>query len=125
MPKKKQSQKLEFIDGKVDEATEKHKKSKTIEEILQTTKNPFGTNSITELEERLEGMNLIQMQELAVKASVFPSGNKTTLRNKIKKEFKTKYGTSSGEKRYTSSSESPLIQDAKIAEEVMRILNER
>lgn len=125
MPRKKKSQKLEFIDGKVDENIENQAKAQTIEEILQTSKNPFGTNSMDELETRLEGMNLVQMQELAVKASVFPSGNKTTLRNKIKKEFKTKYGTTSGEKRYTSSSETPLIQDSKVAEQVMRILNER
>jgi hypothetical protein len=125
MPRKKKSQKLEFIDGKVDENIENQAKAKTIEEILQTTKNPFGTNSMDELEKRLEGMNLVQMQELAVQASVFPSGNKTTLRNKIKKEFKAKYGTTSGHRRYTSSSEAPLIQDAKIAEKVMRILNER
>ena len=34
-------------------------------------------------------MNLTDMQALAGKVGVFPSGNKTVLRNKIKKAFET------------------------------------
>jgi hypothetical protein len=35
----------------------------------------------------LEDMNLTDLQAFAVKVGVFPSGNKTVLRNKIKKAF--------------------------------------
>ena len=91
MPRKKTTKsksskkEIEFIDGKVED--EKHSLSKDIEEILMPSKNPFGTNSAEELESSLEGMNLRQMQELAVKASVFPSGNKTTLKKENKKRI--------------------------------------
>lgn len=113
---------MEYIDGAIHD--ENHEKSKSIEEILVKKKNPFGTNSIDTLEEMLEGMNLRQVQELAVKASVFPSGNKTSLKNKIRKEFKNKYGTKEGGVRYTSTTESPVAEEA-IAEKVRNILNSR
>lgn len=121
--KTKAKKEIEFIDGKVED--EKANLSKDIEEILQPQKNPFGTNSSSDLEEKLEGMNLRQMQELAVKASVFPSGNKTTLKNKIRKEFKAKYGTSTGERRYTSVIEKPIVEDKELAKDILTILNKR
>lgn len=114
---------IEFIDGKVDD--DKQALSKDIEEILMPNKNPFGTNSSEDLENKLEGMNLRQMQELAVKASVFPSGNKTTLRKKIKKEFSVKFGTKDGGRKYNAPTESPIIADQEVARDVMAILNKR
>ena len=130
MPRKKTTKsksskkEIEFIDGKVED--EKHSLSKDIEEILMPSKNPFGTNSAEELESSLEGMNLRQMQELAVKASVFPSGNKTTLKKKkLKKEFSIKFGTKDGQRKYNAPSESPIIADKEVAKDVMAILNKR
>ncbi|MDG1089690.1 MAG: hypothetical protein P8P37_02345 [Candidatus Marinimicrobia bacterium] len=114
---------IEFIDGKVDD--DKQALSKDIEEILMPSKNPFGTNSSEDLENKLEGMNLRQMQELAVKASVFPSGNKTTLRKKIKKEFSVKFGTKDGSRKYNAPTESPIVADKEVAKDVMAILNKR
>ena len=68
-------------------------------------------------------MNLSQMQELAVKASVFPSGNKTSLKNKLKREFKTRFGDS-GNTRLNSQSEAPIVDpDSDLAKRIMDILN--
>lgn len=120
---KKANKEIEFVDGKVED--EKHALSKSIEEILMPRNNPFGTNSEAELDESLEGMNLRQMQELAVKASVFPSGNKTSLKKKIKKEFSVKYGTKDGSRKYNAPLESPVIADAELAKDVLSILNKR
>jgi len=115
---------LEYTDGKFESAEVKNDKAKGIEELLSLPKNPFGTNSYDELESKLEGMNLRQMQEMAVKASVFPSGNKTSLRNKIRREFKGKFGTKDGSSRHNSISDAPIIDPAsKLAEEVIQILN--
>jgi len=121
--KKRVKKEIEFADGKVED--EKHALSKDIEEILMPSKNPFGTNSQEELDESLEGMNLRQMQELAVKASVFPSGNKTTLKRKIKKEFSVKFGTKDGSRKYNFPTESPLVKDEQVAKSVLEILNKR
>ena len=41
-------------------------------------------------------MTLPDMQSLAVELGVFPSGNKTTLKNKLKKEFNKKFHTGKG-----------------------------
>ncbi len=122
--KKIATNELEIADGKFESVDEKHQKNKSIEELLVVNKNPFGTNSKAELEEKLEGMNLRQMQEMAVKASVFPSGNKTSLKKKITREFVTKFGTNDGSKKYSAQSEGPIMDpESKLAKEVMQILN--
>lgn len=115
---------LEFMDGK-NHDEDNHQLAKDIEDLLMPDTNPFGTNSMEDLESMLEGMNLRQVQEVAVKASVFPSGNKTSLKNKIKKEFKMKYLTKDGGRRNYAASESPVVQDKALAEEVASILNGR
>jgi len=113
---------VEYIDGQYK--ADKEQQAKDIEELLSPAKNPFGTNSMEELESKMEGMNLRQIQEIAVSANIYPSGNKTTLKNKIRKEFKVKYGTHDGGRRYVSSTESPVASE-EIAKKVMSILNER
>jgi hypothetical protein len=123
-PRTKKPVEMEYTNGKFEDVEEKHEKAKGIEELLALPKNPFGTASYEELEASLEGMNLRQMQELAVKASVFPSGNKTSLRNKIRREFKVKFGSKDGAKRYTSESQAPIVDpESKLAKEVLEILN--
>ena len=112
---------IQFIDGKVEG---EHELSMDIEEILSPPKNPFGAKSNEELEKKLEGMNLRQMQEMAVKSSVFPSGNKTSLKNKIKKEFSSKFGSKDSTKKYNSSVEQPLVDhNSKLAKDILDILN--
>lgn len=112
---------LQFADGKIED---KQSVATDIEEILSIkSKNPFGTTSEADFENKLGDMNMSQMQELAVKASVFPSGNKTTLKNKLKKEFKTRFGTD-GQTKYISQTEEPmLVPESDLAKEVKRILN--
>ena len=120
---KKKGEDLQFADGKVEDI---HKVSTGIEELLSVKpKNPFGTAVFAEFEDKLAEMNLSQMQELAVRASVFPSGNKANLKNKLKREFKTRFGsTNKGVTRFSSSTEAPLLDPAsETAKEVLRILN--
>ena len=63
-------------------------KAKELEEILGISKiNPFKTNDKRIFKDMLEDMNLTDLQAFAVKVGVFPSGNKTVLRNKIKRAF--------------------------------------
>ena len=50
--------------------------------------SPFKTNDPEAFEEMLEDMNLTDLQSMAVKVGIFPSGNKTVLKNKIKRSFK-------------------------------------
>ena len=60
-----------------------------LEEILEVkTTNPFGTTGYQVFQENMASMNLSDMQEIAVRAGVFPNGNKTVLKNKLIKAFK-------------------------------------
>ena len=47
-------------------------------------KNPFGATSIAEFEGNLSSMNLTDMREMAVNAGIFPRGNRTVLKKKLK-----------------------------------------
>jgi len=119
--KTRKKKEMQFVDGK---AEDKHEVSMDIEQILNPEKNPFGTNSIDELETKMEEMNLRQMQELAVQASVFPSGNRTSLKKKIKKEFSSKYGTKDSERKYKNSIEEPVVDpSSNLSKHILDILN--
>ena len=63
-------------------------KARELEDVLGIPKiNPFKTNDKRVFAEMIQEMNLTDLQAFAVKVGVFPSGNKTVLRNKIKKAF--------------------------------------
>ena len=65
-------------------------KARELEDILGIAKiNPFKTNDKRVFKEMLEEMNLSDLQAFAVKVGVFPAGNKTVLRNKIKRAFES------------------------------------
>ena len=84
--KPKKLENLQQTTGKVygDQVS----RAKELEEILGIPKiNPFKTKNKQAFQEMLQDMNLTDLQSFAVKVGVFPSGNKTVLRNKIKKEF--------------------------------------
>jgi hypothetical protein len=86
--KKEKLNKLTQTNGKVYE-DEDTKKTRKLEQILDVAvTNPFGTSSVKVFEENLANMNLSEMQEVAVRAGIFPSGNQTMLKNKLKKAFK-------------------------------------
>jgi len=84
--KPKKLENLQQTTGKVYE--DQVSRAKELEEILGIPKiNPFKTKNKQAFQEMLQDMNLTDLQSFAVKVGVFPSGNKTVLRNKIKKEF--------------------------------------
>jgi hypothetical protein len=72
-------------------------KARELEDILGIAKiNPFKTNDKRVFADMLEDMNLTDLQAFAVKVGVFPAGNKTVLRNKIKRAFESSlHGTGS------------------------------
>jgi hypothetical protein len=77
---------LQQTNGKIYE--DQVAKARELEDILGISKiNPFKTNDKRVFKEMLEEMNLTDLQAFAVKVGVFPAGNKTVLRNKIKRAF--------------------------------------
>ena len=65
-------------------------KARELEDILGIAKiNPFKTNDKRVFADMLQDMNLTDLQAFAVKVGVFPAGNKTVLKNKIKHHLKT------------------------------------
>ncbi len=88
-PKKEKAQleSLEQTNGKSYD--EQVARAKELEQIMGLQKmSPFKTNDPEAFEEMLEDMNLTDLQAMAVKVGIFPSGNKTVLKNKIKRSFK-------------------------------------
>jgi hypothetical protein len=101
--KSRKKQSIEFADGK-NHLIEESKEAQSLEAILGfKEKNPFGVNSALELESLVEKMSLTELQELAVKTEVFPSGTKLTLKNKILKAFS----------QYTNGGSSKVVQVTK------------
>jgi len=89
-------------EAKVNEARE-------LEKILGFAKaNPFNATSEEDLERSFSDMNLTDLQTLAVKAGVFPSGNKTVLKNKLRKNFQSHL-----QKASVQVTQSPLKLDPK------------
>ena len=86
--KKQQLAEMQVADGKGGDDLEKIRDLERIMGIHQV--NPFRTNTLEVFQENLAGMNLTDMQRLAVKAGLLPSGNKTALKNKLLKEFKAR-----------------------------------
>ena len=79
---------LQQTNGKSYE--EQVAKARELEDILGIAKiNPFKTNDKRVFAEMLQEMNLTDLQAFAVKVGVFPAGNKTVLRNKIKRAFES------------------------------------
>ena len=85
----RKSPKLEELNQTTGKSYEDQvSKARELEEILGIPKiSPFRTNNKKVFKEMIEDMNLTDLQSFAVKVGVFPSGNKTVLRNKIKKAF--------------------------------------
>ena len=90
--RKKATKKLESLDqanGKIEEKNS-IQKTKELEAVLGINEvNPFGTSDASVFEDGLAQMNLTDMQRLAVRVGVMPSSNRTTLKNKLKRKFKS------------------------------------
>lgn len=88
--KKKQSklEQLQQTNGKTYE--EQVARARELEDILGIPQiNPFKTNDKNVFNEMIKDMNLTDLQAFAVKVGVFPAGNKTVLKNKIKRAFES------------------------------------
>ena len=80
--------KIQVLDGKVNEEEE----LTSLEELLNPGGmfNPFKVSTDEELDTKIGDMSLPELQSLAVETGVFPSGNRTTLKNKLKREFNSR-----------------------------------
>ena len=84
--KKQELETMQVADGKTD-----LEEIRNLEKLMGVHQvNPFKTNTLEVFQENIAGMNLTDMQRLAVKAGLLPSGNRTTLKNKLLKEFKAR-----------------------------------
>jgi hypothetical protein len=116
--KVKQTKKMEYADGKND----RQALAKTVEDLMSVkSKDPFRLASGENFEDAIGNMGLSQLQEIAVEAGVFPSGTKTTLKNKLLKEYENRT-----QGRYGSSSKTKPICDpnSQAAKDILRIINE-
>lgn len=108
----------QYADGKDDRAAV----AKTVEELMAVkTRDPFKVSSGESFDEAVSHMSLSELQEIAVKAGVFPSGTKATLKNKLLKEYDNRT-----QGRYGASSKTEPIVDpkSKQAKDILKIINE-
>ena len=94
-PEGKKLEEMNITNGKSYSQDQSVEIVRRLEELLDVKQtNPFGTSDARIFEENLASMNLTDMQEVAVRAGVFPSGNQTILKQKLLKAFKAEgYGT--------------------------------
>ena len=72
-----------FSSGKVED--EDIRKTKELEEALGIKQvNPFGTNDPNIFEEKLKDSNLADLQRLCQKVGIFPSHDKSRLKEALK-----------------------------------------
>ena len=109
---------MQYADGKDNRKAV----AKTVEELMSVdTRDPFQLASGESFEDVVATMSLSELQEIAVKSGVFPSGTKVTLKNKLLKEFENRT-----QGRYGASTQSKPVVDpkSKKAKEILRIINE-
>ena len=82
--KKDKLESLEYTDG-LDKDIEKIKSLENMLGIKQV--NPYGTTSEDVFEQEMSEMNMSDLQALAVRVGVFPSGTKGVLKKKLRKQF--------------------------------------
>ena len=85
--KKATKKPVEFSDG-VDHLAAETAEARGLEDLMGFKEtNPFGVSSAEEFSNNIEELQLTNLQEIAVKAGVFPSGTKATLKTKLRKAF--------------------------------------
>ena len=113
---------MEFSDGR-DHLAEEVAEARNLEDILGFKEtNPFGVSSEEELEEALEERQLTDLQEMAVTAGVFPSGTKATLKNKLRKAFKSY--THGGSKKVVQITKPIVDPESKQGKDLLKIMQE-
>tara|TARA_R110002020_G_scaffold86836_1_gene214380 strand:- start:46 stop:453 length:408 start_codon:yes stop_codon:yes gene_type:complete len=84
---------LQVADGKEQDIN----KIKELEELMGLPRmNPFGTTKAEILKEKMDSMNVSDLQAFAVKIGLFPSGSRINLKNKILKAFYSTAGAGAG-----------------------------
>ena len=109
-----------YTDGKSSSQSE-IEKIRDLENLLRPDiPNPFKTTDENKFAEDLASMNLTDLQSLAVSAGVFPSGNKTTLKNKLKKEFAS---VVDGGKGRSFEATKPMVNMEDLTEDQKKLFN--
>ena len=85
-------------------------------------KNPFGYNSEKEFAEAMDQMMLTSLQEIAVKAGVFPSGTKAMLKTKLKKAY-LQY-TTGGSNKVVQVTNPIVDPESEKGKNLLKIINE-
>ena len=116
---KKKLDNLNVVDGKSQDV----QKIKELQDLMGIKQaNPFGVSTAAELQEKMDEMNLSDLQALAVRAGLFPSGSRLTLKNKLLKEFYSTPGAGAGVdvgfQRPVANPDSPEGQD------LIKLMNE-
>jgi len=123
---KKQSpdnvQELSVADGK-DSMASSIDEVKSLEDLLGVQQsNPFRTTSEAILTERMDEMTLTDLQGMAIKVGILPSGNKLSLKTKIMKAFKSHGGAGAG---YNIGYQRPLVDpSSQAAKDILKISRE-
>lgn len=117
---KKTIKDIEFIDGR--KQANSVEKVKNLEDLMRSPSSykKFSTKSEQEFDEKIASMSLPELQSMAVSVGVFPSGNRTTLKNKLKKEFKKEFDSGKGR---IFSSTSPIIDPNSLSEKQKKLFN--
>jgi len=121
---KKKIQEVEHINGKVElSPVDKAKQAaQDLDKILgMRQKNPFDAKSMAQFEDNLKGKNLTDLREMAVKAGIFPSGNPTLLRKKLKKGFEDYIKGKDGSQPTIPLNNKNAFPSSKAQEEVNKI----
>ena len=114
-PKKKKT--MEIADGR-DEI----KAAESLESLIKVQqRDPFRMPSGADFEGSLSSMNLTEMQELAVKAGIFPSGTKATLKAKLLKEYQAR---GMGKYKTATVTKTAVDPDSKNADDLLKLINE-
>jgi len=113
--------KMQYTDGRAAQIDQKQK-IRDLEELLNPASrhNPFKASSEEELEGNMGDMTIPELQSLAVELGVFPSGNRTTLKNKLKKEFRSRHFLGKGRIMQTSN---PVANYDNMTDEQKKLFN--
>ena len=119
---KKASKEIMYTDGKSVVANEKDN-LKDLEKILNPSllTNHFKAQTEEEFDSKIADMTMPDLQSLAVRVGVFPSGNRTTLKNKLKKEFKNVVFAGKGR---VMASEKPIMDINSLSEDQKKLFRE-
>jgi hypothetical protein len=107
---------------KIEEYTDGRASSldlESIESILgNSANNPFEVITDADLQDKMQSLSLIDLQAFAVRAGVFPSGNKVAIKNRLEKAFSS-YRKGASQIQLTQHMVSP---DSRAGKQALKIL---